>query len=260
MQGFYFILFALRITWVWCGPFSLLQAVMIPCVIFTKRKWRHVAKLKSNSEQRYMIWATSVMESSMCKQQVWVQYTKSHQTCLILHHCSLAARFLCNICGWVWKPCGTWDNCCYMALRVPGGLADFWTTNSSSWTWTHRKGDTFREKLTFLAGKFRDPQAHRTPNRGTHAIPIQTKGFENGSGMGGKVKPPPACRVAGSTTTKHGIRRTWPRTLHEKDLFSIVVSGSLNRWDRWNIISQLAVYIPLIYCQIGWLYATDPTD
>ena len=34
----------------------------------------------------------------------------------------------------------------------------------------------------------------------------------------------------------------------------MVVSGSLNRWDRYHIITQLAIYttyIPLIYCQLG---------
>ena len=38
--------------------------------------------------------------------------------------------------------------------------------------------------------------------------------------------------------------------------------GSLNRWYRYHMIPQLAVYttyIPLIYCQLGWLYITDPT-
>jgi len=36
---------------------------------------------------------------------------------------------------------------------------------------------------------------------------------------------------------------------------SIAVSGSLNRWDRWYIIPQLAVYTTYIL-PIGWLYTT----
>ena len=37
------------------------------------------------------------------------------------------------------------------------------------------------------------------------------------------------------------------------DIFTklMVVSGSLNRWDRWHIIPQLAGKIPLIYCLLG---------
>ena len=40
---------------------------------------------------------------------------------------------------------------------------------------------------------------------------------------------------------------------------SIAGSGSLNWWDRWYLITQLAVYttyIPLIYCLLGGLYPT----
>ena len=44
------------------------------------------------------------------------------------------------------------------------------------------------------------------------------------------------------------------RELIKRNIFTIVVSGSLNRWYVIYIITQLAVYttyIPLIYCQLG---------
>ena len=58
------------------------------------------------------------------------------------------------------------------------------------------------------------------------------------------------------------IKGKWLRT--KKDNGSIAVSGSLNGWDRWYIITQLAVVLPLIYhlyiLPIGRLYATKPTN
>ena len=168
----YFILFALGSLGFHVGPSLCCRPSWSRCVIFTKIKWRHIAKLKSNSEQRYMIYEQQVWWNPQCasnkcgsnRQKVtkpaWY-YTIAHLQpgfyATFVVECESPAAHGTIVATWHWQS--------QVVCRI---------SEPSTVAPEHgplvKEIRSVREKLTFLAGKFRDPQAHRTPNRGTHAI------------------------------------------------------------------------------------------